>query len=413
MTWPPRSEDEILAALATADVAESNRLDMKLMIGDKDSARRETAKDLASFAVDGGALLIGIREDKEARSFHPAPIDLRAAVERVEQIAANRVDPPLVVRPREIVSNQVGLGYLWVEIPASPDAPHMVDGRYYGRGERTNRILSDADVLRLHEQRRGDSDRAVTALNRLQDADPFPRARKTAPTTEPPKPRFGHLYLSATPRRASPGLAEGLVWDRHEELLTFATQIENSGPSLFRSWGPHFMGGIYFATRSDHASVSTISGDAAALEREEQYGVDVRIHTDGAAGMIVTGASHPLDGDAVVNDGMIVANAWRVILWAKCIAEETGYTGTWDLGLRATNLAGRSARSRMSRSHFDRDDVPAFDQDEYQRTTSITRSEFSNPGQAVRALTEPVLRGLGSWSTWVNELPELAPGESH
>ena len=150
MTWLPRSEEDLVQALDAGDVAESNRLDMKASIGDSDRARKETAKDLASFAVDGGALLIGVREDKDNQVFVPAPIDLRAAVERIEQIAANRVDPPLVVHPREIASKEQGVGYLWVDIPSSPDAPHMVEGRYYGRGERTNRILTDADVLRLH-----------------------------------------------------------------------------------------------------------------------------------------------------------------------------------------------------------------------------------------------------------------------
>ena len=167
MTWPPLTESDIADALKAGDVAESNRLDFKALVGDNDRGRRETAKDMASFAIDGGALLIGISEDKSARSFHLAPVDLHDVVERIEQIAGNRVDPPLVVRPREIPAEQDGFGYVWVDVPASPDAPHMVDGRYYGRGERTNRTLSDADVRRLHSKRRSTELNVHDALTAL------------------------------------------------------------------------------------------------------------------------------------------------------------------------------------------------------------------------------------------------------
>jgi hypothetical protein len=45
-----------------------------------------------------------------------------------------------------------GHGYLIVQVPQSPQAPHMVDGKYYGRGDKTNRVLSHAEVFRIHER---------------------------------------------------------------------------------------------------------------------------------------------------------------------------------------------------------------------------------------------------------------------
>lgn len=407
MTWLPRSEEDLVQALDAGDVAESNRLDMKASIGDSDRARKETAKDLASFAVDGGALLIGVREDKDNQVFVPAPIDLRAAVERIEQIAANRVDPPLVVHPREIASKEEGVGYLWVDIPASPDAPHMVEGRYYGRGERTNRILTDADVLRLHQQREQDQDRAIRSLDRLQNADPFPGSRLSTLLTERPTPSFGHLYLTATPRRAPRGIGERLVWDRGDELLQFVLDIENVGMPLLRSWGPHFLGGIHRASRADHASVSTLGGSATQLEQDEQYGLEVRVGTDGSVGVIVTGLSSSPERGAIVMDGFLLANTWRLLLLTKRVAEEVDYTGTWDVGLRATELDGRTARSHSDQSRWGLDEAPTFDQYEYERTTSVTGDSLASPGHAVRALTEPLLRGLGAWARWASSVPEL------
>jgi len=242
VTWPPATEADLLSALAAGDIAESNNLDVKTLIGDSDRSRRDTAKDLASFAVDGGALLIGVREHKDTRTFECAPVDLHDSLERIEQIAANRIDPPLVVHPREITSAISGLGYIWVDIPASPDAPHMVDGRYYGRGERTNRSLPDAEVLRLHRLNAGFQTSTAGALDALQLKDPYLQPGRTGAEGHLSPPAFGHLYLVATPRRASPRLAQDLIWDRYEELFPLIGQAEKSVPSALRNYGPHLQG---------------------------------------------------------------------------------------------------------------------------------------------------------------------------
>jgi hypothetical protein len=61
-----------------------------------------------------------------------------------------------------------------VLIPASPAAPHQVEGQYRGRADTTNYVLSDADVRRIQAERhraRRDID------NELQDMvrrDPSP-----------------------------------------------------------------------------------------------------------------------------------------------------------------------------------------------------------------------------------------------
>ncbi len=38
-------------------------------------------------------------------------------------------------------------------VPASPEAPHMVDCRYLAGGAKTKRYLTDSEVLRLHQRR--------------------------------------------------------------------------------------------------------------------------------------------------------------------------------------------------------------------------------------------------------------------
>ena len=49
-----------------------------------------------------------------------------------------------------------GHGYVVVHIPQSVRAPHMADGRYYGRGDKTNRVLPNTEVVRLLDQRLAD-----------------------------------------------------------------------------------------------------------------------------------------------------------------------------------------------------------------------------------------------------------------
>jgi len=409
MSWNPRTEADIQAGLDARDVSESNVLDMKALIGDKDSQRKETAKDLASFAVDGGALLIGVVEHKDTRTFEAVPIALRDAIERIEQIAANRVDPPLVVRPREIPSSEAGVGYVWVDIPASPDAPHMVDGRYYGRGERTNRVLSDADVLRLHQQRRNDRERVLEALENLRSRDPFPGARTNGDAAERPRAQYGHLYLAASPRRAPANIARRLVWEGGHELVQLGREVERDVPTVLKDGVSKLSPYVQPLQRSSAASLTNIGGDdLTTIEGNEKQGFDLRIHTDGSVGIIVTRVSTPAErgGSPRALDSVLLASAWRLLGWVNAVARETGYSGTWDLGVHAAGLFGRRSLVFADPRRYDDNEGLAYDENDYRATTSATRAQLDEPVRAVRALAEPFLRGLGTWQYWTTHIPE-------
>jgi len=93
--WQPSTEAQILIAIDDGNIVENHHIDAKAIIGDAPRARKNTAQDFASFAIDGGALIIGISEDGPG-AFSAAPFALDRDVERAEQIAANLVDPPLI-----------------------------------------------------------------------------------------------------------------------------------------------------------------------------------------------------------------------------------------------------------------------------------------------------------------------------
>jgi predicted HTH transcriptional regulator len=156
---------------------------------------KEMARDMASFAIDSGTLIIGIAEDKTNRTFTLAPQPLKGLPEKIEQIARSIPGPPLNVITQEIRSEaDPTKGYLIVHIPASPAAPHMVEGRYWGRGEKTKYRLTGPEVVRLHERRRSADQDALTLPQREIENDPIPSDQR----------KQAHLFLIAQPPSPSP-----------------------------------------------------------------------------------------------------------------------------------------------------------------------------------------------------------------
>jgi hypothetical protein len=86
--WSPKDEADIREVVEQGWLVESHHIDVKREVGDGRGDRKETARDLASFAVDGGALLIGVDEDKPNRTFSLAPQPLDGLMEKLEQVAA-------------------------------------------------------------------------------------------------------------------------------------------------------------------------------------------------------------------------------------------------------------------------------------------------------------------------------------
>lgn len=132
-----------------------------------DGGTRELAKDLAAMAVDCGVIVVGVDENKETgRALGLSPVPIKGFAERVDQIAHQRLDPPLHVEIHDPLPDpdDPARGVFVIVIPASPVAPHMVDGRYYGRGERGVRVLPDAEVLRLHQLRAHEQDNFLATL---------------------------------------------------------------------------------------------------------------------------------------------------------------------------------------------------------------------------------------------------------
>ncbi|MGO4613342.1 helix-turn-helix domain-containing protein [Nocardia sp. 2YAB30] len=136
--WTPRTEDELRTALADNLLVEVHYRDLKRTVDPGRSANKKIACDIAAFALDGGTVIIGVAEGDIATSTPPSlsPVELKGLPERIESIAVTAVHEPVRITTTVIAADgQPGRGYLLVHVPQSPRAPHMVDGRYYGRGK--------------------------------------------------------------------------------------------------------------------------------------------------------------------------------------------------------------------------------------------------------------------------------------
>jgi len=164
-TWLPTTFAQAEADVNARVVVENHYTELKRTYERTDSARRDMAKDIAALALDGGTMVIGVDEDKAGRAIALVPLTLAGFAERLHQAALHRCDPPVTVKIEPLATPaDETTGLLTVEVPASPLAPHMVDGRYYGRGERGIRVLSDAEVIRLHQMRALETERIEQTL---------------------------------------------------------------------------------------------------------------------------------------------------------------------------------------------------------------------------------------------------------
>jgi len=191
--WQPRSVADVQAAIDDGTLRERHWLDVKSEVSPTDGANKETARDMASFANEGGGLLIGVNEDKPQQLLTVRAVPLDGLAERINQIARYRCDPPLYVVCHPLVAapgpDRAAQGVLLIEIPPSPDAPHMVDGRYYGRGDKTRHRLTDGEIARLHAIR---STRRLTAAEIIAAEiarDPVPAEHR----------KRSHLFVVAQP----------------------------------------------------------------------------------------------------------------------------------------------------------------------------------------------------------------------
>lgn len=393
--WTPKSEADIQAALTDGTAEESHYLDFKESLAGK-ADNKELARDLASFAVDGGTLILGVREDKANHTFHLAPQPLEGLAERVEQATRSHTDPQLPVMTTSIKSDaNPSVGYLLIHVPASPEAPHMVDGRYMGRGDKTKQTLSAPEVLRLHQRRKVAETDALELL-----ADEIARDPMAEVTDQ------SHLFLLAQPQTGRPDLMLNFTsaanWNqRLGELIQRVhsgeqdRNLPDPDPSLLEAGnGFHRTRGIARATRN--------LGDGRVFAPTDSYmptaAIELQMFEDAGLRLFFSRFSETFhhagkpEPEHFIWDASAVALTRRFIAVVIATSEEASYTGNWSLAIGATGLRGRRAYPDQSKGFATK---ARYDRDDYRQATGSTWAELNGaPGAVIRRLVGPLLRSL-------------------
>jgi Putative DNA-binding domain len=270
--WTPNVWSDVAEAAAGGLLDESHWVDLKQEVpAGKRTHNTELAQDLASLAIDGGLLVVGV-EDHDSRAGKVCGVELARLADRVDQVARDKVRPSLVVRSHEVPDpDRPGWGCLLVHVPPSAEAPHMVDYIYYGRGDRANVRLSDEQVRAIIEDRRRSRTDVTAALRRMADDDPITADER----------QLGHLYLLAQPETgAEEALVEFLA--RHDaarliqDLIGSVVRERGSGTPAFDPDLHRLLDWVPRAEGLAHTSYSAEEGP-----RREQTLLELVVREDG------------------------------------------------------------------------------------------------------------------------------------
>jgi len=396
--WVPDDEAAIAAAAQSGLLAETHYLDLKAAIPGGSGKNRELARDIASFAIDGGALIVGVAERQDGPP-ELAPVELAGLAERVEQVARQIPDPPIPVTCTPIPASALpGHGYLLIEIPATGTAPHMVDGVYMGRGDKTKTRLSDPEVLRLHQTRVHTRDRIALLVDEYVARDPitFDDSHQA------------HGFFVAAPVRSRPEMLldarpNGSWQQLLHQLLDQGAHTPHTILASGGGYDPSLRSVSEFSRRADGAALTynlTPTREPTQWHPDRPPSEDVvelEVTEDGAVRVMTTRLGDDAGGGRgqVVFEDILPDLARRTIGIAVKIADLTGYLGPWMLGVAATNIAGKPAYG-SGRVNFSTIGTFGTDTLEYRRYTEASALELrQTPGAVNQRLMGRFLRSIG------------------
>jgi hypothetical protein len=400
--WTPKAWSDVVDAAAGGLLDETHWVDLKQELpAGKRRHNTDLAIDLASLAVDGGMLVIGM-EDDDGRAGNVCGVELAGLEDRVDDVARGKVRPPLVVHPREIPDpDRPGWGCLLVHVPPSGLAPHMVDHVYYGRGHRANIRLGDEQVRAILDQRsRGRAD-VVAELQRMADRDPLSAEQR----------QFGHLYVLAQPEIA---IDEALV-----ELLAGSDTVRVIHQMLKdidrdRPWKGFPLDVLELGLQNRRAEGLAIASYSPhdGLPPEQRL-LELVVREDGGIRLTCGRGTEPSPGGWPVSGKPTMAMlVIRVLGLAYAVAALAGrlgdqyaaYQGQWRIGLRIDRLRGVVPVDRVAGGSFGPGNP--YTDEEYERITSASTDELIDaPQLVVEHLVAPLLRGLGIESRYLPYKP--------
>jgi hypothetical protein len=395
--WMPSDEDGLLAAFNDGLLEEKNWCDLKRELSPGKNANAELARDLASFAMYGGTLIIGL--DERCPGGSPlSPVDLSAVTqERIEQVADMKVDPPLTVECSVIKApSKPGAGYVLVHVPESPLAPHQVEGKYMGRGDKTKRYLADAEVAGLMRRRQLSTEVAAQALAALVQTDPFADFQNHA-----------HLFLLARPVRHDTEMLRPLIEDprRLHKVAEMLNKIR-AMPEI-RALPPYT--GFRLESQLLGHSTRTADGfkvgpaelDTTNRERREKWALSLEMCEDGtlrfydlhvSSGPNRSGTRTP---ELLFLD-QILTTCRQFLALAVELSDSAGFAGNWQLGVALTRVYGMQAADFHGAGPQSLEPAVYTGREYRNMTGAAVRELQERPGRVAERLLGRLVRSLAA-----------------
>jgi hypothetical protein len=373
---------DLVAAVQSGTLAETQWVELKAAIPASTSAANlEVARDLASLSVDGGLLVVGVKDPGTKAEHIVGTTDgMEGLKSRLGQIAGStRIQPPLHVSfvPPIVIPADSTRAVLLVTVPASASAPHMVDEKYWGRGATGKRPLSDVEIDRLMTERRRRRDDFVEKLRSL----PEPSARQN-----------GHRSVMAEPAvgLAGPSVTEVATGQHPRQLVTDAL-------SFSPQWRPSFESLRYVV---DHPDGLALASWEFVAETPDEKDILYLLVTDGGAVRVASGRGtcpYGRDGDQI---GIASNHIIEIVHQTLALAAHVGksylrYSGIWNVGVHLNGIAGRLPLQAFYQGHWDFRPSP-FQTPEYTRTSSASTEDLADrTSSIVEVLLADLARGLG------------------
>lgn len=340
--WMPQCAEDLVEAIAAGALPhESSTYEYKR---DLPTPRdnKDIAIDVAAMATAGGIIFYGVEEDKKAGTFSPSPITLAGVKERISDVVTSHLrEPPYFDITLLPLATRPECGYVIIDVPASPRAPHMVEVkgeyRFYGRVPGGNALLTESQVAVLYERRERAERDAMGALD---------EAMSLAPT--PPSASRGDLHLVVHPLLPDDGIRERVLPDSDQTGLHNA--VLRTGSIRFAVPAhPQF---VDVVRRSGTHREKTLDG--TALVNPPFTGPDGQRIEDHVSRLEVTDtgtvryfraamvAPDPMNG-RLVRDTAIVQITAHLIAFAGQLYADGSYHGPVDVGVAVVGLAGAAS----------------------------------------------------------------------
>lgn len=344
----------------------------------------ELARDLASLSVDGGVLVIGVRDPGDAAELVVGTDDaLEALKSRVDQVAGStRIQPPLhvqltaVPRPDEPTRH-----VLLVEVPASPAAPHMVDGNYWGRGATGKRPLTDAEASRLWAERRGAHDSFEQRLR-------TPPAELTHLWASPRRLGWGQLLLEPLLGRLGPRLTEAVPAGIQP------LQLVVEAGTFRATWSPNLHSLNHALSHPDGLAAASFIDPA---DLDERYLLHLLLRDDGQVRVLApTLTPGSADGATLcISVNHLMELTHQALQLAAHVGEAyLGYTGGWKAGFYLEGLVGQVSAQSLG-NHYGGWRPTPFQTDTYVRSATVSSADLlDHQPDVVAALLGDLARGL-------------------